>query len=148
MSLHLPPLLQMLVILLMTATMTPGCGPNRPQAVPVSGQITLSGGSWPTPGKLTFFPLEPADGFPRALGVAEFAADGRFIAQSHRPGDGLMPGRYQVAVECWEVPPTDIKPAGKNSYVADKFRDPKTSGVELDVPLEGLPNAVLDVPRR
>ena len=126
-----------------------GCGSVRPEPVPVAGQITLAGGWWPKPGKLTFFPAEPAAGFPRTLGVAEFTEDGRFTAQSHRPGDGLMPGRYQVAVACWEEPPTDIKPAGKNPYVADKFRNPQTSGLELVVPTGvGVLDAKLDVPKR
>jgi hypothetical protein len=124
-----------------------GCGEGKPQPVPVAGQVTLSGGPWPKPGKMTFFPVEPAAGFPRTLGVAEFTPDGRFVAQSRQPGDGLMPGRYQVGVECWEEPPTDIRPAGKNPYVAEKHRNPKTSGLELVVPIEGMLDAKLDVPR-
>lgn len=124
-----------------------GCGSNRPEPVAVSGTVTRAGGPWPKPGRLTFFPIEPAPGFPRVLGLAEFSADGKFVVQTHRSADGLMPGKYQVGVDCWEQAPSDVNPAGKNPYVAEKFRNPKSSGLELDVPLEGLPNAAIDVPR-
>lgn len=82
-----------------------GCD-NGPQTVPVSGRVTLDGGPWPRRGMLFFAPSEPAEGFPRRPGTADFNEDGEFEASSFKTGDGLLPGKYVVNVECWEVPPS------------------------------------------
>ena len=55
---------------------------------------------------LFFAPSEPAEGFPRRPGTADFNEDGEFEASSFKTGDGLLPGKYVVNVECWEVPPS------------------------------------------
>ena len=119
-----------------------GCGgPSHPATVSVRGRVTLDGGEWPAAGRLYFNTLEPAAGFPRRPGRAEFAANGRFTAWTWDPGDGLMPGRYKVGVECWKVPPTMGGPK-EVSYVADSHvaaaRSPIEFTVEAGKPLADL----------
>ena len=77
-------------------------------------------------------PLEPAAGFPRHPGMAEFDTDGHFAASTWSRGDGLMPGRYKVGVECWKVPPTMGGPP-ELSYVADSHQAAARSPIELIV---------------
>ena len=99
--------------------------------VPTRGKVTLDGGPWPKPGALYFTPLKPAEGFPRRPGVGHFDTDGTFTVTTRDPGDGLIPGTYRIAVECWEVEPSDNRP-GK-SYTAERYTSPARSGLELTV---------------
>lgn len=108
-----------------------GCGRDAPEMVPTRGKVTLDGGQWPKPGSLFFAPLEPAEGFPRRPGVGQFDKDGVFTVTSRDPGDGLIPGTYRIAVECWEVEPSDTRP-GK-SYTAQQYTSPARSGLELTI---------------
>jgi hypothetical protein len=113
-----------------------GCGSDGPEMVPVEGRITLEGGSWPAEGIIYFTPVEPAEGLPRKPGEAHFDTDGNFSASTRNPGDGLIPGTYRIAVECWEVPPSHDATGehpGK-SYVAEKYSSPAKSGLELKIP--------------
>lgn len=108
-----------------------GCGSDAPEMVPVEGRVTLDGGPWPQPGMVFFTPLQPADGLPRRPGLGRFDTDGEFTVTTRTPGDGLIPGTYRIAVECWEIEPTDTRP-GK-SYTAERYTDPASSGLELKI---------------
>jgi len=99
--------------------------------VPVRGKVTLEGGAWPKAGVVSFVPLEPAPGFPSRPGTGHFDTDGSFTVTTRDPGDGLIPGKYRVAVTCWEEEPGDNRP-GK-SYLADAFTSPARSGLEFQV---------------
>ncbi len=109
-----------------------GCGVDRPETVPVRGRITLDGGQWPADGGIYFTAIESAEGFPRRPARADFDRSGRFEATTWHSGDGLMPGRYKVHVECWKTPPEIDKPLPEN-YVPPKYRSPTTSDLELTV---------------
>jgi len=130
------------------AVLLAGCGADHPETVPVRGRVTLGGGDWPTRGRLYFTVVEPAEGFPRRPGRADFDTDGYFEARTWEPGDGLMPGTYKVAVECWEIPPT--METGGRGPVPERYRRASSSDwqlvikpgsaaqvVEFDVPREG-----------
>jgi hypothetical protein len=110
-----------------------GCGRHGPEVVPVEGKITYSGGPWPQGGNLYFTPVESATGFPMRPGSAEFGLDGRFTVTSFKPGDGLVPGRYHVGVECWVSPPVMGSKSPAKSAVPANYRSPATSGLELNV---------------
>jgi hypothetical protein len=110
-----------------------GCDNGSPKPTLVKGRITLNGGKWPTAGVLYFNPIEGVEGYPRVPGTADFDADGKFVARTTKPGDGLMPGKYNVRVACWKVIPTMDKPAGV-SYLPAKYSDPQLSGLEVSVP--------------
>ena len=127
-----------------------GCGSSGPRAVPVHGKITLGGGTWPKEGVLYFTSTEPAPGFTRHPGKAKFEKDGTFVVSSAGVGDGLYPGKYGVAVECWETPPSMDPKAPPRRGVADrKFESAQSSGLTLDVPVGSGPiNVDFDVAPR
>ena len=118
----------LLICLLLVAV---GCG-NEHGTVKVSGSVTVGGSSPPGPGTITFTVVEPASGFPNRPAMAKFDEDGSYAATSYEPGDGLLPGKYQVAVECYETPPNmDGKPV--KSFIDKKYMNGETSGLEIDV---------------
>lgn len=111
-----------------------GCGPAGPEIVPVRGTITLNGGPWTQEGKLYLTPVQAAQGQPEAPGYAGFDKEGKFVADCPL-GSGLVPGKYRVGVESWQLPPDETrteKPGGV-SLIPDKYRSPATSGLEFDV---------------
>lgn len=66
-----------------------------------------------------FSPLEPAAGYSANPGFGEFDQQGKLTVTSFQYGDGLIPGRYQVRVECWKTTPDD---SGIGvSYVPNNF---------------------------
>jgi hypothetical protein len=117
-----------------------GCGSSGQRAVPVHGKITLGGGAWPKPGVLYFTSIEPAPGFTRHPGTAKFEKDGTFVVSTVGVGDGLYPGKYGVAVECWEIPPSmDAKAPPRRGVAESKFESARSSGLTLDVPVGSGP---------
>ena len=113
------------------AAIVSGCGDaasKTPNTVAVSGTVTFDGGEWPAPGSLFFRVVEPAGGFPKKSGSAEFGTDGQFIANTFVEGDGLIPGRYEVGVNCWAEPYKMGDPSPRQSHVPKEYRDPATSG--------------------
>lgn len=126
-----------------------GCGRRGPEVVRIKGKVTFGGGPWPAKGVLYFTPTEPADGMPRRPAPADFDTDGRFAASSFKRGDGLVPGRYRVAVECWEVAPDMQNFRIPKSYVPSRFHTAATSDLEVDIPPgAGAVEVTLDVPKR
>ena len=127
----------------------PGCGDAGPEIIPVKGAVTFGGGAWPAAGAVLLTPYEAAPGEPVIPTVVDMAQDGSFVAESS-VGPGLVPGKYRVAVQCWELPPDESRaehPLGK-SYVPARYRDPATSGLEFDLPAGADPVEIkLDVPR-
>ena len=108
-----------------------GCG-NPNGTVKVSGKVTVDGQTPPGAGTITFTVVEPADGFPNRPAMAKFDVDGEYTATSFEPGDGLVPGSYKIAVECYETPPNmDGKPV--KSYIDDRYINGETSELELTV---------------
>ncbi|MCH2114740.1 MAG: hypothetical protein MK171_07520 [Pirellulales bacterium] len=108
-----------------------GCDDGRPDRIQVSGRVTFGGGTCPADGRLIFAAKEAAPGFPMRPGYATFDTDGNYRATTWTEGDGLMPGKYLVAVECWKVKPA-FKVAGE-SYISGQYMHPRTSGIELEV---------------
>ena len=126
----------------------PGCGPDRPDTVGVSGRLTYGGGDWPKPGRVFLTPLEPAEGFPRRAGKADFDTDGRFRVGTWEDDDGLMPGTYRVSIECWRKPPSMGNPDAL-SYVPLELRIASRSPWEIKVAVDGAPVEIeRDVPKR
>ena len=101
----------------------PGCGPRGPEMVPVQGKITLGGKAWPQEGALNFLPVESPAGVSKRAGAAHFDREGNFRAGTFGAGDGLLPGRYKIVVECWEFVQLFGGPHPK-SYVPAKYRTP------------------------
>src|SRR5690349_13423890 len=99
-----------------------GCG-DKHGLVPVSGRLTFDGGPPPKPGRLTFGPIKPAEGFVQRPGQASFGADGKFEVTSYEAGDGLSPGSYRINVICVERDPRPV-PGGLEAvtYVAPGYK--------------------------
>lgn len=109
-----------------------GCGSDLPQTVQVTGLVTFDGKAPPAAGIVYFLPVEAASGFSMRPASGDFEADGAFSAVTFEPGDGLMPGKYVMYVECWETPPNmDGKPV--KSFVPDKYANAETSGFEVEI---------------
>ena len=109
-----------------------GCGSGLPQTIPVSGRVTFDGQPPPAAGNVQCVPVEAAEGFPLRPASGAFGTDGRYRAQTFDPGDGLMPGKYTLSVECWDVPP-DMSGNPSKSHVPKKYQSPKTSGLTLEI---------------
>jgi len=124
-----------------------GCGSDLPRVIPCQGTVTFDGGPCPKPGTLYFTPIEPAPGYSMRPATGHFDVDGHFTATTFEPGDGLIPGRYKVGVECWEVEP-NMEGRAAVSHVSEKYQNPQTSGFEIDVRPDGGPQVFnFDVPR-
>ena len=109
-----------------------GCGSDLPQTIRVTGNVTFNGQPPPAAGSVYFLPLEAAAGFPSRPATGDFDTSGRFQAKTFEPGDGLMPGKYIMYVECWQSPPNmEGKPV--KSYVPTKYQAAQTSGFSLDI---------------
>jgi hypothetical protein len=109
-----------------------GCGTDTPQTVPVTGRVTFDGQAPPGPGSVYFVPQEAAAGFPLRPGTGDFDKEGHFTTTTFDPGDGLMPGKYTMLIECWQVPPNmEGKPS--KTYVPKKYQSAQTSGFKLDI---------------
>lgn len=115
-----------------------GCGSKSPKCIPVSGKVTLDGEKVPGPGYI-YFTIDSTgmDGISRP-GTAEFDADGNYKVTSFEPGDGLMPGKYLLRVDCWKTPPNmEGKPV--ESFLPQKYQDASRSGLELVVEAKSKP---------
>ena len=132
-------------VLLVGGLLISGCGHGGPEVVPVGGQITLGGGPWPTAGVLYFTPVK--SDISQRPGLAHFDIEGNFKVGSFSDADGLIPGRYKIAVECWRVAPT-MGGAPAVSNVSAKYQNASTSDLEVTV-VSSTPqtNLQLDVPK-
>src|SRR6478736_4664490 len=81
------------------------CGSNLPKTIRVSGRVTFDGQPPPGPGTVYFLPQEASEGFPSRPATGDFDSAGVFKATTFDPGDGLMPGKYTMHIECYQTPP-------------------------------------------
>ncbi|MGQ9506137.1 MAG: hypothetical protein ACUVQG_14815 [Thermogutta sp.] len=129
---------------------------NIPQTAPVSGIVTLDGK--PVDGANVVFVPTSTPGY-GAYGIAD--SSGRFVLKSSEAVTGAVPGKYLVQVTKL-VPDTGGRQsvvaedaeheaeaaggspagsvAGTKNVLPEKYANPKTSGIEVVVPSEGLQN--------
>ena len=115
--------------LCLLASLISGCDSRGLPLVPVNGKITYEKGDWPKPGVIYFTGADIAKGLPLRPAVGRFDIHGNIVVTSFEEGDGLVPGRYKLGVECWEIPPGMNGSPGK-SYVPKKYQSAATSGLE------------------
>lgn len=126
-----------------------GCDDGGPRPIPVDGTVTFGGGSWPTPGRLNFTVESPVSSSPGRPATGDFDTDGHVIVTSFKKGDGLLPGKYKIGVECWEAPPQMNGTARLKSYVPERFQSPATSGLTVSVePADRVVHLKLDVAKQ
>lgn len=80
-----------------------GCGRRGLSGmVPVEGRVTFAGGECPAAGCVYFLPAgdQPDAATRPRSGWARFERDGRYRATTLIPDDGLLPGVYDVRVDC------------------------------------------------
>jgi len=107
-----------------------GCG-GRVEVVPVKGRVTFDGEQVPADGALYFQPLQPAEKYQPRPGSGLFDQEGYYEAKTGTK-NGVVPGQYQVHVECWKSPPNmEGKPV--ISYLPEKYQSAATSGLTLEV---------------
>jgi hypothetical protein len=95
-----------------------GCDEGLP-TVPVTGTVTFAGSPPPAAGTITFAPIEVPEGLPRRPGSGKFSpAENSYEVTSFAPGDGLIPGRYQINITCYTQPPTSARPETFVTYNA------------------------------
>ena len=121
------------VLVIAVALWLPGCGGRGVEQVQVTGRVTLDGQAMPGPGTLFFNPVEASGSAPLRPGSAEFGPDGKYTAGAFEKGDGLLPGTYRVAVQCWETVSTSEERNDSKSFLPQKFGDPEASGLTLVV---------------
>ncbi len=111
-----------------------GCGgePSYPPPVPVSGKVTLKGAPL-TGGKIRFVPEDSTQTLP---GFGTIEADGTFEVQTHKPGDGLIPGNYIVFFDEPDLKDPSAK-ADTTTKLPDKYLAPGTSGVKKTIDESG-----------
>ncbi|MBY0459702.1 MAG: hypothetical protein K2V38_20475 [Gemmataceae bacterium] len=109
-----------------------GCGSGEPRCVPVSGKVTFDGGKVPGPGFIYFTTDGTGAAGTSRPGTAEFDADGNYRAKTFVDGDGLLPGKYVLRVDCWKTPPNmDGKPVV--SFIPARYQDAAQSQLTLTV---------------
>jgi hypothetical protein len=120
------------VPILLAALLVSACGSNLPKTVRVSGRVTFDGKAPPAAGTVYFLPVEASEGFPSRPATGEFDASGQYKATTFEPGDGLMPGKYIMHIECWQSPP-NLEGAPVKSFVPAKYQAANTSGFKADI---------------
>ncbi|HZN36316.1 MAG TPA: hypothetical protein VFB80_20950, partial [Pirellulaceae bacterium] len=94
--------------------------------------VTFDGQAPPGPGSIYFLPQEAAEGFPSRPATGDFDKDGNYKVKTFDPGDGLMPGKYTMHVECWQTPPNmEGKPV--KSFVPAKYQSAASSGFSVEI---------------
>lgn len=126
-----------------------GCHREGSELVPVRGMITFGGGSWPKPGILYFTAESSAPGLPKRPALGGFDTEGKLTVSTAEKGDGLVPGKYRIAVECWEVPPQMGTSPSPKSYVPMRYTSAATSGLTVTVePGQKVVTLNLDVTKK
>lgn len=119
-----------------------GCG-DQGNTVPVSGTITWNGellSCGPqSPGRVTF---QPSSGVSGRLAVGSIDDSGEYQLTTFEPGDGIVPGEYQVRVHVMRIleapdltPGASVaKAVGKRERVLpDKYYYAQTSGLTATI---------------
>jgi hypothetical protein len=107
-----------------------GCGSKL---YPARGTVTYADGSPVTEGFVVF---ESKGQEPRTTARGEIRSDGSFELGTHKPGDGALPGNYQVLVTPKSDPNAADKPS-KKPPIHPRFGEFKTSKLEFDVTAAG-----------
>jgi hypothetical protein len=100
-----------------------GCGGKK--TIPVTGRVVFADGTPLAEGLVVFNPVVDADKLPTPDGVIQ--SDGTFKMRTYSASDGVLPGKYRVAIV---VPPP---PEGEPPRLDPKFAQGHTSGFEADV---------------
>ena len=122
----------MLAALLYCISLT-GCGRSLPETVPVHGTVTLDGKPLGV-GRITFQPIKSAAGYPNRPASGKIGNDGSFEMSSFAPGDGVVPGEYQVVINTQTSGPTPENPTAPEVWAAPRrYGSSDKSGLKVTV---------------
>ncbi len=122
----------------------------RPRTHRVTGRVVAEG--VPIAGaKVVFFTLSPVNGRDySAFGYTD--ARGRFTLQTFRDGDGAVAGEHHVTIEklTFENPASsldaaEVRPPKETSHLPERYRSPKTSGLNATVDPKGRNTFVFSI---
>lgn len=105
-----------------------GCGKRL---YPVHGTVTLEDG---TPVSRGMVVMERTEGGEAITARGEIQADGRFQLSTHKPGDGVPPGRYKVLINPLDL--SDVPDEKKDLPFDIKYLKFETSELEYEVKAE------------
>lgn len=137
--------LSMLVLIVASTGCGRGAaGPDRPHVTPAQGVVIFDG----QPLTDANVVLRSANGSPGAIGLTD--SEGRFKLQTFEPGDGAIPGTYQVIVTKYDVPAYDPKAeisdgdtegdgVEAKSLIPHRYSNPQRSGLTAEV-IDGAKN--------
>jgi len=146
-------------IVLISLLLICGCQPRDPRAknlVRGQGQILLDGA--PLAGATVAFRAVPENAFPySSIGVTD--EKGEFTVRTFLPNDGIHPGQYramviaQVQINALSAEEIDRREAAGlpipnavfRSLIPERYSDPDTSGIVVDIPDRGDRNIVINL---
>jgi hypothetical protein len=98
--------------------------------LPVLGKVYLDGRPLPL-GTVSFMP-ESEQG---ATATGKIESDGSFAMGTWTPRDGVLAGKYRVAIIAWGTPPTRPDGVGQR-LIPERYFDSHKSGIpQVEVPL-------------
>ena len=110
-----------------------GCE-RMPETIPVRGRVTYHGQPLAT-GDVKLIPVEIPEGRPKRPATGSLNVHGEFELSTFRPGDGVVPGEYAVAVVSIRRYANLLDPNDKPEYaVPRRYVDPNTSGLKAVIP--------------
>lgn len=143
---------RLLFCLLTAALITSGCGGGSGPVAETVPVVTASGTATFRGKPLEHYQvmLFPQDGRP-AAGMVDAA--GKFVLGTNQPGDGAPAGTHRVAVTWIGPPSTDpgqgvmefTQPPPPTIKIPDKYANPETSGITVEVPESGTDAIVINL---
>lgn len=117
-----------------------GCGGDeKPNLLPVHGTVMLNGQPLATGQVVTM--LETGRG-----AAGQIQPDGTFELTTYEKGDGALPGTHKAAVTAYENSDmTDPEADLGKSLVPERYGNPETSGLTIDVTADGENAPVLEL---
>jgi hypothetical protein len=102
-----------------------GCGGGL---YPVTGTVTLNDGTPVTKGLVIF---ERVAGGEPLSARGQIRADGTYELSTHKPGDGVPPGRYKVVLNSMDL--SDVPDEQKDLPYDTRYLSLKSSDLEFEV---------------
>ena len=126
-------------VVLATSAALAGCGDNDPSklpTVPAGGTLNYNGKPV-AKGTVLFQPEKGRS----ASGLIE---NGKFTLSTYNDGDGAIVGWHQVAIISIEEVPTKDGDTTSKYIVPQKFADPGSSGLKVEVPAGGKTDIIIN----
>lgn len=115
-----------------------GCGDSTPEVVPVQGKVLLDGKPL-TKGSVATLPSAGRG----AHGT--LSSDGTFELTTFAQNDGARLGTHKVAVSSFDMIGTGPEAAQGRSLIPERYANPQSSGLTIEVTADGPNEPVLEL---